>query len=317
MKHKLGEARVMAMSEKKFLQRLNINGLARKPVFWLVIAGMIIMIVVRTGLLSNPMENEKILAEDPVSYTEELWKARTKYVGNNSGVGKIINLLQFPEGIFYDGFELHTREHPYAVTVRFKTDTEIRNFYSGADNQSPFLINALIMLSLIENAEYITFSLNDGIYDPYSIQYTADMAEMILGEEYYEKSQTLEGFNALLQRMQETLNTNDVEDNQVVYSIAKLGKNGVVFSYLSIDEKELAESIIMGYMLKSSAWKGVDIDTIEEDFLIRQRFPEENETHDFYAYLLDDGTAVLQAGNNGMYNILSYEFYSELQGLFE
>ncbi|HZJ76429.1 MAG TPA: hypothetical protein VFC70_01855 [Oscillospiraceae bacterium] len=31
--------------------------------------------------------------------TDELWKARTKYVGDNSAVEKIINLWQFPDGV--------------------------------------------------------------------------------------------------------------------------------------------------------------------------------------------------------------------------
>lgn len=137
--------------------------------------------------------------------TTALWNARTKYIGDNSAVGNIISLLQFPEGVAYDSFELHTSESPYAVTVKFKTDTEIRNFYSGADNQSPFQINALIMFSLIENAEYITFSLNDGIYDPYSIQYTDDMAKMILGDNYRKDSENLDGFRSQIEKLQELL----------------------------------------------------------------------------------------------------------------
>ena len=140
-----------------------------------------------------------------VGSVEELWKARTKYIGDNSAVGRIISLLQFPEGVVYDGFELHTSEHPYAVTVKFKTDTETRNFYSGADNQSPFQINALIMLSLIENAEYIVFDLDDGIHDTYSIQYTADMAAMILGDNYHKDSETLDGFHCQIEKLRDLM----------------------------------------------------------------------------------------------------------------
>ena len=145
----------------------------------------------------------------PAVSLEELWSARTKYVGDNSAVGKIISLLQFPEGVIYDGFELYTRERPYAVTVKFKTDTETRNFYSGSDNQFPFQINALIMLSLIENVEYITFSLDDDIYDPYSIQYTTDMAKMVLGDNYRKDSETLNGFRSQIERLQELLSFMD------------------------------------------------------------------------------------------------------------
>ncbi len=65
--------------------------------------------------------------------------------------------------------------------VNFKTDTEIRNFYTAADNQYPFQLNALIMLSLIENAEYITYNLEDGVYDPYSLHaYKLDDGKTVL-----------------------------------------------------------------------------------------------------------------------------------------
>ena len=61
------------------------------------------------------------------------------------------------------------------------------------------------MFSLIENAEYITFSLNDGIYDPYSIQYTDDMAKMILGDNYRKDSENLDGFRSQIEKLQELL----------------------------------------------------------------------------------------------------------------
>ncbi len=146
-------------------------------------------------------------------FANELWKARTKYIGDNAAVGKIISLLQFPKDVVYDSFELYTNEHPYAVTVNFKTGTATRNFYAGADNQFPFQINALLMLCLIKNAEYITFSLNDGIYDPYSVQYTADMAKMILGDRYLEESESQAGFVQLLQKILGTGSANTGEIN--------------------------------------------------------------------------------------------------------
>lgn len=247
---------------------------------------------------------------------EELWKARTKYIGDNSAVGKIISLLQFPEGVAYDGFELHTSEQPYAVTVKFKTDTEIRNYYSGADNQSLFQINALIMFSLIENAESITFSLNDGIYDPYSIQYTADMAKMILGDNYRKGSETLDGFHSQIEKLRELLPINRAETVSAQYSSARIRKDGEIIAY-SLMDNQLAEAIIMDFMAKSAVWEGIDISTLEESYLIRQTFPQTNETHDYYAYLLDDGKAFLQSGVSGVYGSLSHKLYSQLVESFK
>lgn len=45
----------------------------------------------------------------------KLWNARTKYIGDNSAVGKLIGLLPVPEGLQYDHFKLHTSEQPYSM----------------------------------------------------------------------------------------------------------------------------------------------------------------------------------------------------------
>ncbi|MEG1457845.1 MAG: DUF4825 domain-containing protein, partial [Acetivibrio sp.] len=129
---------------------------------------------------------------------EKLWENRTEYVGNNSAVGNIISNLSFPNNISYKDFELHTKERPYAITVNFKTDTETRNYYAGELHQQEFMNNALIMFSLIGNAEYITFSLDDDVLEPYSFQYTSDQAKAILGNDYFSKTETLEGFKAVI-----------------------------------------------------------------------------------------------------------------------
>lgn len=102
-----------------------------------------------------------------------------------------------------------------------------------------------------------------------------------------------------------------------VYSIAKLGKNGAVLSEYSSDAQTLADAIIMNALLKSAAWEGVDITTLEECYRIRQTFPETNEIHDYYAYLLEDGRAVLQTNRNGRYSILSNELYAQLVSSFD
>ena len=102
-----------------------------------------------------------------------------------------------------------------------------------------------------------------------------------------------------------------------VYSIAKLGKNNEVLTEYASDTQPLADAIIMNALLKSAAWEGVDITTLKECYRIRQTFPKTNEVHDYYAYLLEDGRAVLQANRNGRYSILSNELYSQLVSSFD
>ena len=95
------------------------------------------------------------------------------------------------------------------------------------------------------------------------------------------------------------------------YAIARLDKNGVL-SWGTATNEQLAQDIIMDVLVKSAAWDGVDVATLEDYYLIRQTFPESNEGHDYYAYRLPDGTAVLQAGTKGRYSILSEELYESL-----
>ncbi|HOJ09356.1 MAG TPA: hypothetical protein PK733_02040 [Clostridiales bacterium] len=119
------------------------------------------------------------------------------------------------------------------------------------------------------------------------------------------------------EKLQELIAFPITEAASAQYSFAKLGKNGEVISGYSLQNQQLAEAIIMDSLIKFSVWYGVDITTLEESYLIRQTFQGSGETHDYYAYLLDDGTAVLQRGAKGMYSVLSQELYSELAESFE
>lgn len=72
----------------------------------------------------------------------------------------------------------------------------------------------------------------------------------------------------------------------------------------------LPQDIIMDAMVKSAAWPGNDVDALNYAFRIRQTLPANSETHDYYAYRLDDGTAVLQGG--GYYTILDPTLMEQL-----
>ena len=54
---------------------------------------------------------------------------------------------------------------------------------------------------------------------------------------------------------------------------------------------------IMDALAKSAAWPGSNVDALDYAFRI-VTLPANSETHDYYAYRLDDGTAVLQGGGD-------------------
>lgn len=151
----------------------------------------------------------------PEAYSaKDLWSARTKYVGNNSAVGKIITSLSFPEDLKYHSFELFTNDHPYAVSVNLKTDTETRNANTGALNEVIFEENAIIMFSLIENAEQIIFALDDG-KNPYSVDYPRDWADDFMGGGLYERTETFEDFRKLTKEISMKI-SNKIEENNAL-----------------------------------------------------------------------------------------------------
>lgn len=96
----------------------------------------------------------------------ELWKARTKYIGDNSAVGKLIGLLPVSENLQYDHFELYTDYQPYMVKIVYSVSTETLIQYDTEEANktmaNPFRKDALILLALIDNADQITATLTDG-----------------------------------------------------------------------------------------------------------------------------------------------------------
>lgn len=99
--------------------------------------------------------------------------------------------------------------------------------------------------------------------------------------------------------------------SSVEYSIAMLDKNSAL-SWSTAANSKLARDILMNALVKSETWEGVDVASLKEYFLIRRSFPETDEVHDYYAYRLPDGTAVLQTGAKGRYSVLSDDLYESL-----
>lgn len=84
-------------------------------------------------------------------------------------------------------------------------------------------------------------------------------------------------------------------------------------SPLSGSDIQLAENVIMNYMVKSAAWPGVDIDTLKECYMLRITYSD-GTSADYYAYMLD-GKAAMQMGTDGFYSYIDDGLYEKLAGL--
>lgn len=179
----------------------------RRPAFWVMAAAAVAVLCAVIGLMANPKTNVSANPE-----ADGLWQGRTQYIGDNFAVGKIITALSFPEELEVDGFELYTAEPAYGVDIRFKTDTETRNFYTGALHEVPLQRGAIVLFSLIENAEHIVFTLDDG-QNPYSVDYTREWAEAFMGGDgLFARTKTKEGLADLLEEVSVKISDSLEED---------------------------------------------------------------------------------------------------------
>mgnify|MGYP001409918188 CR=1 FL=1 len=138
----------------------------KKPKLWVIVLLIIIVTAVGVGLMTNP-KNDQFVSENmpkEISSAEELWEARTKYIGDNSAVGKLISLLPVPEDLQYDHFELHTGEQPYYIEIVYSASSEVLKRYDTVEavKLNPFRKNALILLALVDNANSVRAVITDG-----------------------------------------------------------------------------------------------------------------------------------------------------------
>jgi hypothetical protein len=231
---------------------------------------------------------------------QALWESRTPYVGDSSAVGKLLGLLPLPGDLLHDHFELRTtgNERGVAWILIQKDNTS----YSLRQLDK----NALLLFALIDNLEDFYVTIGNLPDDNTVYHYTRQQADELVGSDVRKYAESPEQIQILINfSIKET----------PLYSMAKL-ENGKIISEYPLESSELADTVIMDVMVKSAAWEGIDISTLKECFQIHQTFPEANESHDYYAYLLEDGRAVLQSGKDGWYSILSQELYSQLVELW-
>lgn len=134
-----------------------------------------------------------------IGSAEELWEARTKYIGNNSSVGKLIGLLPIPGDLQYDHFKLHTDWRPYVLEIVYSASTETLKQYETKEKYMAdfFENNGLVLLALIDNADQISLSITDGNLKKGVIT-TREWADEIVGGDVRDYAQSPEKLQELI-----------------------------------------------------------------------------------------------------------------------
>lgn len=147
-----------------------------------------------------------------IGSAEQLWKARAKYIGDNSAVGNLIRLLPVPQDVNYDHFKLNTSKQPYGIEIVYSASSEVLTQYDTAENvkSDVFRKNALILLALIDNADSVSAVLTDGKREVGFIS-TREWAEATVGGDVRRYAESPERLQVLLDMFDETILDTKIE----------------------------------------------------------------------------------------------------------
>ncbi|WP_435163311.1 M56 family metallopeptidase [Paenibacillus glycanilyticus] len=156
----------------------------RKPSSWVIALSMLAAVVLVTGFTANPKPLQQSMlpaALEKETYAgydlEKLMENKTLYVGNHMKVGGLIGAMPKPVGLEGKGISLQTKSQPYGVTVNYDGTDDMQAEKELAANKNVFYRNAIMLLSLIDNVDSITFTVSHA----YSVSMTRGEAEFLLG----------------------------------------------------------------------------------------------------------------------------------------
>ncbi len=145
---------------------------------------------------------------------KELYNSKIKYVGNNSGVSKIVRLLPFAEGVKVEKIELHTDSEPYGVTLYYIIDDYDKAVINGTVKSDGFYKNAILMFCLIDNVDSITINIKDEIKYKgamYSYTYLREDFDNVFDKPLREYSTDFENFKTLFSAISMKNATNNID----------------------------------------------------------------------------------------------------------
>lgn len=96
------------------------------------------------------------LSNDVTQNIKELYDAKIQYIGDASGVGKIVELLSDLGGPSPASMELETTAQPYGIILKFN-ETSI--------NENELEKHARVVLCLVENADFIKYVFSDNSHN--------------------------------------------------------------------------------------------------------------------------------------------------------
>ena len=274
----------LAFGEGSIKGRINNILDYKKPKFWVIATVIIVVVAVSIGLISNPRSNTPSM----------LW-AKSLQPEDIKSIELVLTPSEQKEQ--YKNFEAEEKAAIIKL-INSSNGTLIKNPESISGRTQTFYIT-------LKNGEVHHFINSGNTY-------------LIIDGDTYKASR-------------DWLNSWNYEGNSDVpagfweragikvtsYQLIWLKKGEVerTIAPLNKDDSKLAKDIIMNYMIRSAAWPGVDINTLENCYLLRTTYSD-GTTSENYAYL-HEGKAVMQHGKDGHYTIVDTGLYERLVQLID
>ncbi|NFQ89945.1 DUF4825 domain-containing protein [Clostridium botulinum] len=120
-----------------------------------------VIIVISLSLIGCGSNSSKTASKGVKTY--DLVKYKGSYVGDNSSVANIIAKL--PANDYSSGFSLQTKKEPYGITINYKANQNLgkenyNKFWSDKKVNEFLEKNAVVLLSVIQNADVIEFNVD-------------------------------------------------------------------------------------------------------------------------------------------------------------
>jgi len=153
------------------------------------------------GWNGSAQTNTAVSAGAQESVLQALWKNKTAYIGDNSKVGELISTLakwSAPQNAMSKGFSLTTGERPYGVSIQYQEDVEGSGFYRHSAHQRAFQFRALILLCLIDNADFVRYEFSYKQMPTGSLEYTREWADKTVGGSIRDFEKDFDTFKAFV-----------------------------------------------------------------------------------------------------------------------
>lgn len=127
-----------------------------------------------------------------VGSVRDLWEAHTKYIGDNSAVGKLLGLVLLPENLHHNHFMLHTNGANRGLEW-FLDEVENATYQAEQLNQP-----ALLLFALIDNMEDFYITTKDPFGGGTELHYNRAWADKVVDGDIRDYGQSPERLQELI-----------------------------------------------------------------------------------------------------------------------